>query len=274
MQKQLVNNMNYIVESNQNIVIEEQGVHRIEVRGNSEITLRLLTNTQVLVTYTGVEVNCKMDVEVKKGHQTKVLHWNDCSGTLDLQVEYNLGNDSELTTGISELTGKNAKYDVKTNLLRTGSVVNFHSATIAKENVEFNIQMMHTAPHTSINMENYALVQKGAKLKIVDEGNIQKGAYGAASHQTTRVLTLDRDQSSEVVPLLLIDENDVKASHATSVGQPDENQLYYLQTRGLSRVQALGLMSIGYVLPITEIIKDETIEAELKLIVENRVEGL
>lgn len=266
--------MNYIVESNQKIIIEEQGVHRIEVRGNSEITLQLHTNTQVLVTYTGVEINCKMDVELKKGYQSRVLHWNDCSGTLNLNVEYNLGNDSELITGISELSGKSANYTVKANLLHAGSAVDFHSATIAKENIDYNIQMTHTAPHTTINMENYALVQKGAKLKIVDEGNIQKGAYGAASHQTTRVLTLDKEQSSEVVPLLLIDENDVKASHATSVGQPDENQLYYLQTRGLSRTQALGLMSIGYILPITEIIKDETIDAELKLIVENRVEGL
>ena len=58
--------------------------------------------------------------------------------------------------------------------------------------------------------------------------------------------------SSEVVPILYIDENDVKASHAMTLGQPDADQLYYLQTRGLNLEQALGLMSIGYFLPVIE----------------------
>ena len=55
---------------------------------------------------------------------------------------------------------------------------------------------------------------------------IVKGAHASESHQTTRVLTLSDHHNSEVVPVLYIDENDVKASHATTLGQPDENQLY------------------------------------------------
>ena len=40
---------------------------------------------------------------------------------------------------------------------------------------------------------------------------------------------------AEAVPVLCIDEHDVKASHAMTLGQPDEEQLYYLQTRGIEQ---------------------------------------
>ena len=102
-------------------------------------------------------------------------------------------------------------------------------------------------------------------------GKIVKGAHDSASHQASRVLTLSNQQSSEVIPLLLIDENDVKASHATTLGQPDENQLYYLQTRGLSRRQALGLLTVGYIMPITELFDQEEVRTALKDEIEMKV---
>ena len=73
------------------------------------------------------------------------------------------------------------------------------------------------------------------------------------------------------LPVLLIDENEVKASHATTLGQPDENQLYYLQTRGLSRSQALGLLTLGYLLPISELFDNEEIKEKLKNEIEKKV---
>lgn len=82
---------------------------------------------------------------------------------------------------------------------------------------------------------------------------------------------MSEQHDSEVVPVLLIDENDVKASHATTLGQPDENQLYYLQTRGLSRKQALGLLTVGYIMPITELFEQEAIRNALKDEIEMKV---
>ena len=56
-----------------------------------------------------------------------------------------------------------------------------------------------------------------------------------------------------------------------TLGQPDENQLYYLQTRGLSRKEALGLLSIGYLLPIVAYVNDADKQQELKNEIEKRV---
>ena len=83
-----------------------------------------------------------------------------------------------------------------------------------------------------------------------------------------RLLSLVRKACDDY---LLIDENDVQASHATTMGQIDENQLYYLQTRGLTKTQALGLITIGYLLPIASSLDDETLQEELSAKVEKKV---
>ena len=74
-----------------------------------------------------------------------------------------------------------------------------------------------------------------------------------------------------VIPLLLIDENDVKASHALTIGQPDADQLYYLQSRGLSTKQAVGLLSVGYFLPVIDLVEDEELKDSLRQEMESKV---
>ena len=61
---------------------------------------------------------------------------------------------------------------------------------------------------------------------------------------------------------MLIDENDVEASHATSVGSVDENQLFYMQTRGLTKKEVLSLIAVGYLSFITDVIDDEDLKNE------------
>ena len=84
-------------------------------------------------------------------------------------------------------------------------------------------------------------------------------------------MTLGKDHKAQVIPLLLIDENDVKASHAQTIGQPDEEQLYYLKSRGLSQRQAMGLLSIGYLLPILELVSDEATKEKMREEMESKV---
>ena len=105
-------------------------------------------------------------------------------------------------------------------------------------------------------------------------GSIEYGAIGAESHQTSRALCFDSEMNAKIIPVLLIDENDVKASHATSVGRVDEDQLYYLQSRGLSPQQCTALISTGYLLPVTEVIHDEKLKESLKNELEEKISQL
>lgn len=77
-------------------------------------------------------------------------------------------------------------------------------------------------------------------------GKIIKGAKGSDAQQESRVLMLSRRARGDANPLLLIDENDVTAGHAASVGRVDENQMYYLMSRGISEQVARKLVIRGF----------------------------
>ena len=120
-------------------------------------------------------------------------------------------------------------------------------------------------------MKNFSVLLDKGQYEMVANGNIKKGCVEAQSHQATRVLTLGQGHKTKVIPLLLIDENDVKASHALTIGQPDEDQLYYLQSRGLTTKQAVGLLSVGYFLPVIELIDNEEEKVQLRQEMESKV---
>jgi Fe-S cluster assembly protein SufD len=61
---------------------------------------------------------------------------------------------------------------------------------------------------------------------------------------------LSKDSRADAIPMLLIDENDVKCGHAASVGQIDEEQLFYLMSRGISETEAKRLVIWGFVEPV------------------------
>ena len=106
---------------------------------------------------------------------------------------------------------------------------------------------------------------------MVVKNTIVKGANGSSTHQTSRLLTYDKTSVGKILPVLYIYDNDVAASHAASLGQPDSDQLYYLQSRGLSYGEALKLIIIGYLLPITTVISDEQLGNTLKEEIEMKV---
>jgi ABC-type transport system involved in Fe-S cluster assembly, permease component len=77
-----------------------------------------------------------------------------------------------------------------------------------------------------------------SKLIFNGIGHIIHGASGANAEQQNRVLMMSSKAHGDANPILLIDENDVMAGHAASVGQVDPKQLYYLMSRGIDEKTA------------------------------------
>ena len=73
-----------------------------------------------------------------------------------------------------------------------------------------------------------------------------QGAKGADAQQESRVLMLSDQARSDANPILLIDENDVTAGHAASIGQVDPEDMYYLMSRGLDKATAERLVVRGF----------------------------
>jgi Fe-S cluster assembly protein SufD len=76
---------------------------------------------------------------------------------------------------------------------------------------------------------------------------VRKEAPGTNAFQTNRNLVLSEGSSAKSVPNLEIDTDDVRCSHASAVGPIDEEQLYYLESRGIPPLVAKRLIVLGFV---------------------------
>lgn len=227
-------------------------------------------SAKLFITYSGKEAHLTQQFICEEGCSLHVLIQNNMEA-LTLQEESIVYKDAHVTIGHLEMENGSTIAKRSCILKETGGEARLLSACITSGKKQFQLACIHEAPYTKGLMENYAVVQEHGSYHMEACGKIVKGAHSSESHQASRVLTLGTQQESEVIPLLLIDENEVKASHATTVGQPDEHQLYYLQTRGLTRQQALGLLTIGYLLPITELLDNEELALRLKDEIETKV---
>lgn len=203
----------------------------------------------------------------------RIFIQNESAPGLDLHIRTQVQKDARLKIGFLDLQNSDCTLDYLGELAQEGADTELFTAQLClKDAVKNNtIKMLHQTGHTYGNMHNFAVVFDEGNYKTVCDGTIGKGCPGSESHQETRVLTMGKGHKTQVIPILYIDENDVKASHALSIGQPDEDQMYYMQSRGLNRRQAVALLSVGYFMPVIDLIDDEDLRNRRRAEMEERV---
>ena len=128
---------------------------------------------------------------------------------------------------------------------------------VGKGNEEKSLEayITHAAPNTKSNVNVRAVLTGKSKFDFRGNVRIEKGAKGSDAYLRSDVLLFDDAKMGDDTPALEILEPDVKAGHAATIGKVDEQMLFYLMTRGLSRSQAEKLLIQGFVNPIKERLK-------------------
>ena len=111
---------------------------------------------------------------------------------------------------------------------------------------DFRTLQQHSAPRTTSDLLFKGAVQDHAKSVYTGLIKIDANAKGSQAYQTNRNLTLSHGAWAESVPNLEIETNDVKCSHASTVGPIDEDQLFYLESRGVRPDVAQRLVVLGF----------------------------
>jgi Fe-S cluster assembly protein SufD len=200
-------------------------------------------------------------------NQNSVLHlFNENSSKYSGNVDYNdhvsLYKDSSCLVGYGELSEGSLSASYHYDLLEEGANVKVRMAALSKgeDKKNYEVTIQHLNPHTYGQMDNYGVVLDKATLSIDGIGTITKGQYGSESHQTNKIIVFDENCYAQANPYLYIDEYDVKASHAAAVGKMDEEHLFYLQSRGLSKKASMKLITYGYLKPVCDIIDNEVLK--------------
>lgn len=173
-----------------------------------------------------------------------------------------LATHSFYQCGYAELSDGSITSDFSYYLNGENADAKVRMAILSKEQdkKKYQVLIQHNQPHTYGQMDNYGVVKDQAQLVIDGIGTITKGQHGSASHQTNKIMVFDTDCIASANPYLYIDEYDVKASHAAAVGKMDEEHLYYLQSRGLTKKQAMQLITYGYLKPVIEVVDNKLLK--------------
>jgi Fe-S cluster assembly protein SufD len=159
-----------------------------------------------------------------------------------------VGRNATLRSFTVSLGGAYARVRTDSDLVGQGGHTSLLAAYLGTDSQihDFRTLQDHHAPRTQSE-----LLFKGA---VADESrsvysgliHIRNGAHGARAFQTNNNLVLSEGAHADSVPNLDIEENDVRCSHASTVGPIDEDQRYYLESRGISPAVAERLIVLGF----------------------------
>lgn len=145
------------------------------------------------------------------------------------------------------------------------------SLTIGEDTQHHAVTSRHTGRNTQCTAISHGVALDESQCDFTTLGTIRKGSAGTNVQHRSRVMTLSPHARANVDPVLLIDEYDVKAAHAGSVGQVDAQTLYYLQSRGLTLSAAYRLVTAGFLLPVLEGFEDEQEQRRIRNSIEGKV---
>jgi Fe-S cluster assembly protein SufD len=138
---------------------------------------------------------------------------------------------------------------------------------------DFRTTQHHAAPRTTSDLLFKGAVQDRARSVYTGLIKIRHDAAGSSAFQTNRTLTLSDGAWAESVPNLEIETNDVKCSHASTVGPIDDEQRFYLESRGIPPQIAERLVVLGFFDEVIDRLPAAGLATELRTRVATKLTG-
>ncbi|MGR6898756.1 Fe-S cluster assembly protein SufD [Rummeliibacillus sp. BSL5] len=251
----LFNHVLVVAEANSSVTYVENYLSTMEeAKGQANIISEVIVNDNAKVTYGAVDV-------LAKGLTTYVNR----RGILhrDATIDWALGlmNDSDtISENITYLKGDGSHADAKSVVVGRG-----------EQSQNFTTEVRHWGKASNGYILTHAVMKDAARAIFNGIGKIEHGATKADAEQESRVLMLSKDARGDANPILLIEEDDVTAGHAASVGRVDPVQLYYLMSRGISKNEAERLVIHGFLAPVVNKLPIEGVKKQLTEVIERKV---
>jgi Fe-S cluster assembly protein SufB len=133
-------------------------------------------------------------------------------------------------------------------------------------------KIVHAAPNTTSNIFAKSISKDGGRGSYRGLLEVAKGAHGAKSKVVCDALLLDEHSRSDTYPTIRIGEDDVDVGHEATVSKIGEEQVFYLQSHGISEEEASKLIVNGFIEPITKELPMEY-AVEMNRLIELQMEG-
>jgi Fe-S cluster assembly protein SufD len=184
------------------------------------------------------------------------------------QAESSRWNNCNISLG-----GKLARNDIHSQLLGEQAHVTMDGLYLVKgdQHVDNHTRIDHAVPNTT-SEEVYKGVLDGNSHAVFNgKVVVHKDAQKTDANQSNRNMLLSRSCEIDSKPELEIYADDVKCAHGSTVGQLDEQQLFFLRARGIDEISARSLLTFAFAVDVLHRIGSEPIREAMSNIIEQRL---
>lgn len=220
--------------------------------------------------------NITVEVIAQTGSQIKFSAIDRLGANLTTYISRRgrLAKDATIDWALGVMNEGNVIADFDSDLIGDGSHANLKvvAASSGRQVQGIDTRVTNYGQNSIGHILQHGVILERGTLTFNGIGHIIKGAKGADAQQESRVLMLSDKARSDANPILLIDENEVTAGHAASIGQVDPEDLYYLMSRGLDQATAERLVIRGFLGAVITEIPVQTVRDEIITVLDEKLE--
>ncbi|MEC7274190.1 MAG: Fe-S cluster assembly protein SufD, partial [Verrucomicrobiota bacterium] len=203
-----------------------------------------------------------------------VQNWNQ--ETISFQLDTTVAErDAQVKNIAVNIGASRARFENQTRIEGAGADIKMYSLTVAEKTQEFDQRTFQT--HNANNAVSDLLYKNALldKSRSIFSGLIKvaEGAQQTDAYQTNRNLLLDPRAEANALPGLEILANDVRCSHGATTGNVDEEELFYIMQRGISRRVAMQLMIFGFFEEIIDLIDNEELNENVRKLIHQKFDA-
>ena len=276
-------NSNYLFLHNNNFVSSNVQINSLNIDKDIELTVYHLFDEDCEVEYV---INKELNVNitevnhylgnVKISKNIKCLENSQCTlVTIDkssnsndqicVNVNTNVSENAYLNNMKLAIFKSNVKYAEEALLTSKKAKIESFNVFInnCNQKQQFDLVSKHIGIETESQMTNFGICKGQSVLDINTNGYVTRGAVKSNINQKTKGILLDLDATISANPWLQIDDYDCLASHGAGIGAIDDEELYYLMSRGLTESESSSLIINGFVNPVYENINNQELKEKL-----------
>lgn len=204
-------------------------------------------------THISLAKNAKLEVYQYQTEDTQTLHMGE--------THIEVGSDADFKHFSLNIGGKMSRTEIKPTLIGKNGNVELRGAFLGREGASHDVftHMKHMVPECESDQIYRGVLDKGGKSAFQGRVYVAKDAQLTNAEQSNKNLILDRSAEANSKPELLIYADDVKCAHGATVGELDQDALFYLKSRGLDQKAAKALLVEAFVSEVFDEIEIEAV---------------
>ena len=193
-------------------------------------------------------------------------------GTLEMSA----AEQATVTAGLAGFGGDYTRVRTDCRLVGRGATGDLVAAYFGDgdQMLDYRTFQDHVAPDTTSNLLFKGAVSDRSRSVYTGLIRVGKEARGTNAFQTNRNIKLSDEAWAESIPNLMIENNDVHCSHASAVGPIDEEQRFYLESRGIPTVVAERLIVAGFFAEVLDKLPVAELRADLDAAVSSKLRAV